>query len=824
MQRYLLISLLLLSSKPVWSAATDGPATGTASGLVQGYVRDRNDQPVEGVTVTLKNTLRQGNTNQQGFFRFQNLPDGRYTVVVSGVGLNTLEQTADIRSKQPASLTLVITESVQELEEVRVLAAKGLREREVLPDVGQLAIYAGKKTEVINLNALDANLITNNSRQLFSKTPGVMVWESEGSGMQVGVAVRGLSPNRSWEFNVRQNGVDISSDPFGYPEAYYNPPMQAVDRIELVRGGASLQYGPQFGGLLHYVLKKPPTDKAFSLESQQSVGSFGLFSTYNSVGGTVGRLQYIGYVDYRRADGWRQNSRYRIFNGYASLSYALTSRLQLTAELTRNDNRTQQAGGLTDAQFTQDARQSRRERNWFSTPWTVPVVTAAYAFSDKTRLSVNLHGLLAGRNSIGFTSAITTPDAPNAAGQLANRQLDRDTYRNWGSELRFITEYSALGRQHALSAGVKYFNGNTRRQQQGRGDTGSDYNLNLQTADFPRDLTLQTTNWAVFAENLFRLSPRWTITPGIRVEQLDNSVAGRYSFTASGTENRVAQNQSRTFALVGVGTEYKLAGFAQFYGNYSQAYRPVLFSDLTPAALTDFVIDPDLSDARGFTVDAGLRGGYRKFLNYDVGVYYLNYDNRIGTLARLDAANRPFQYRTNLGRSVSRGVEAYIEFDPIVALAGRSKVGYLSLFTSLGFTDARYRNLPTASVTTGQLVEGNLRDRAVENAPGFIGRFGATYTYRTLTLTGLLNRVGKAYSDASNTEMASANAQTGPIPAYQVVDLSGSLLLAHRYSLRAGVNNLTDARYFTRRAGGYPGPGILPADGRNVYLSVGIKL
>lgn len=823
MREYLLILLVLLGNKPVCSAAND-PAPGTASGVLQGVVLDRNNQPVEGVTVTLKNTLRQTNTNQQGLFRFQNLPDGRYMVVVTGVGLNTLEQTADIKPNQPTSLTLIITESVQELEEVRVLATKGLRERETLPEVGQLAIYAGKKTEVINLGTLDANLITNNSRQLFSKTPGVMVWESEGSGMQVGVSVRGLSPNRSWEFNVRQNGVDISSDPFGYPEAYYNPPMQAVDRIELVRGGASLQYGPQFGGLLNYVLKKPATDKAFSLESQQSVGSYGLFSTYNSVGGTVGRLQYMGYVDYRRADGWRQNSRYRIFNGYASVSYAVTNRLRLTAELTRNDNQTQQAGGLTDAQFGQDARQSRRGRNWFSTPWTVPVVTAAYAFSDKTRLTVNLHGLLAGRNSIGFTSAITTPDVPNATGQFANRQLDRDTYRNWGSELRFITQYTALGQQHALSAGVKYFNGNTRRQQQGRGDTGSAYNLNLQTADFPRDLTLQTTNVAAFAENLFRLSPRWTITPGIRVEQLDNSVAGRYSFATDGTENRITQNQSRTFALVGVGTEYKLAGFATVYGNYSQAYRPVLFSDLTPAALTDFVIDPNLSDSQGFTVDAGLRGSYRKFLNYDVGVYYLNYDNRIGTLARIDAAGRLFQYRTNLGRSVSQGVEAYVEFDPIVALAGRSKVGYLSLFASLGFTDARYLNLPTASVTSGQLVEGNLRDRVVENAPGFIGRFGATYTYKTLTLTALLNRVGKAYSDANNTETASANAQTGPIPAYQVVDLSGSLGLARRYSLRAGVNNLTDTRYFTRRAGGYPGPGILPADGRNVYLSVGIKL
>ncbi|WP_293871836.1 TonB-dependent receptor [Spirosoma sp.] len=796
---------------------------GRPSGVLQGFVLDRNHQPAEGVTVSLKGTIRQVSTNQKGFFIFANLVQGQYALVVSGVGLQTHEQPVNVTGEQMTNLTITIQETAQELQEVKVIAARGLREREVLPEVGYNAIFAGKKTEVINLGALDANLITNNSRQVFSKTPGVMVWESEGSGMQVGVAVRGLSPNRSWEFNVRQNGVDISSDPFGYPEAYYNPPMQAVDRIELIRGGASLQYGPQFGGLLNYVLKKPATDKPIAVESQQSVGSYGLFSTYNSVGGTARRWQYFGYVNYRRADGWRDNSRYNIFNGFASISYVVSNRLKIGAEVSRAYSVNQQPGGLTDAQFAQNARQSARPRNWFNVPWTVPSVTVDYALSDRTRLNLKVHGLFSERNQIGFVSAITNADIPNAGGQLANRTIDRDTYRNWGSELRLISQYNALGRQHTLSAGIKYFNGFTDRRQQGKGDIGSDFNLTLQDAAYPRALALRTTNVAAFAENLFRLSPRWSLTPGVRIEMLDNSISGRYSFATNGVENQVSQSRSRTFALVGVGTEYKLASFATFYGNYSQAYRPVTFGDLTPAALTDFVIDPNLRDARGYTLDAGLRGAYRKFLTYDLGVYYLNYANRIGTLTRLNEANRPYQYRTNLGQSVSKGVEAYVEIDPIVALAGRSKVGYISLFTSLGFTDARYLDLPTATVTNGQLVEGNLQRKFVENAPQFIGRFGLNYTYRTFTLTALLNRVGKAYSDANNTENATANAQTGPIPAYQVIDVSTSLR-RKRYLFKAGVNNLTDERYFTRRAGGYPGPGILPADARNFYVTVGIKL
>ena len=792
-------------------------------------MRDRNGQPAQGITIRLKGTVRGITTNQNGHFRFLDLPEGTYTLILSGVGVQPYEEDLAIRRRETTAINLTLAESVEQLSEINIVAAKGLRERETLPDVTPTAIFAGKKTEVINLSALDANLVTNNTRQIFSKTPGVMVWENDGSGVQVGVAVRGLSPNRSWEFNVRQNGVDVSSDPFGYPEAYYNPPMEAVDRIELVRGGASLQYGPQFGGLLNYVLKPAARDRPFSLETQQTGGSYGLFSTYNRVSGTVGRLQYNAYAHYRRADGWRENSRYGIFNGYASVSYAVTNRLRLTAELTRMINESQQPGGLTDVQFAQNARQSSRARNWLSTPWTVPVLTAEYAFSEQTRLTAKVHGLIANRNSIGFTSAITTPDGVNNSGQLANgsgqpRQIDRDQYHNWGSEIRLVTGYSLFGGKHTLSTGLKYFDGHTQRQQQGRGDSGRDYNLSLQTDRFPRDLSLSATNMAAFAENLFRITSRWTLTPGLRIESLQNTVGGRLSLNADGTENRVAQQSSRRFMLAGIGTEYKLPGTITLYGNLSQAYRPVLFSDLTPAAVTDFVVDPALRDARGYTLDAGLRGSLKNYLTFDLSYFYLSYNDRIGTLTLLNEASRPYQFRTNLGRSVSQGAEAYVEFDPVVAFAGRSKAGYLSLFASVGYTDARYRSLRTSVVTNGQVTETNLGDRRVENAPELIGRFGANYTYRGLTITALLNHVGKAYGDANNTTTPTANGQTGVIPAYRVMDLSASLHLKKRYVVRAGVNNLTDARYFTRRASGYPGPGILPADGRTGYVSVGLRM
>jgi Fe(3+) dicitrate transport protein len=248
----------------------------------------------------------------------------------------------------------------------------------------------------------------------------------------------------------------------------------------------------------------------------------------------------------------------------------------------------------------------------------------------------------------------------------------------------------------------------------------------------------------------------------------------------------------------------------------------VLISDLTPPATTD-VIDPNLQDARGYNFDFGYRGKIASYLNFDLSYFYLNYDNRIGTIAQTDGEGTVFNFRTNLGRSVSQGFEGYIEFDPVTALFQSSQYGYLHLFASLALVDATYRDFEVTSVSNGEVTRRNLAGNQVENAPKRINRYGATYSLGKFSMTWQLSDIGEAFSDASNTIEPNAAATVGLIPAYQVQDLSASWKVWKQHSLKAGVNNLTDERYFTRRAGGYPGPGIMPADGRTFYLTLGLK-
>ena len=143
----------------------------------------------------------------------------------------------------------------QNLKEVIVNGIKIIRGTGHMPEIRDGIIYAGKKNEVIIVDSLDANKAINNTRQILGRIPGLNIVETESGGFTAnGIGTRGLNPIQSIEMNIRQNGYNISADIYGYNESYYIPPMEAVQRIEIVRGAASLQFGAQFGGLVNYVI------------------------------------------------------------------------------------------------------------------------------------------------------------------------------------------------------------------------------------------------------------------------------------------------------------------------------------------------------------------------------------------------------------------------------------------------------------------------------------------------------------------------------------------------------------------------------------------
>ncbi|MBL0128334.1 MAG: TonB-dependent receptor [Flavobacteriales bacterium] len=701
-----------------------------------------------------------------------------------------------------------------DLKAVRILGSQPRNQLDRMKEVEGVTIMAGKKNEVIRMAGIDADLSTNNARQVFARVPGISVWENDGSGVQVGIAARGLSPNRSWEFNVRQNGYDICAEVFGYPEAYYSPPMEAVERIELVRGAASLQFGPQFGGLLNYQLKKGVADRKIAFETRQTAGSYGLYNTYNAIGGTVGKWSYYAFHHHRSADGWRANSRYTTNTGHASITYSPSKRLSISAEYTRMDLQSQQPGGLTDSLFHTDARSSARERNWFGAPWNVAALTIDHRISELTRVNVKVFSTFAERNSVGFVKPINVPDTINRlTGAYAARQVDRDNYTNYGAEVRVLHGFTLAGKQDHLAVGARVYRGSTERHQQGKGSTGSGLDLFLTDPTYGKELSYGTDNVAVFAESLIRMGERLSVVPGVRYEYIKATRDGRINTSSTGVLPN--EQQDRRVFLYGAGLEYCTSRTANAYANYSRAFRPVLFSELTPSATTD-VIDPNLKDATGFNLDGGYRGAISQYLSFDVGGFLLHYNDRIGTIQQDGVA-----HRTNVGAMVSQGVEAYVQFEPWRMVAKDPRYGKLSVFASVAYIDARYSqwNDPATVNDPVRTIAGN----RVENAPRTIERYGANYLYKGFSASAQWSRVGDVYTDALNTEDPNAASTIGMLPAYQVVDVFAGYRFNNGLDLHAGVNNLADTSYATRRSGGYPGPGLLPANGRTAFLTIGAR-
>lgn len=714
----------------------------------------------------------------------------------------------------------------QYLPEITIAGRNTKRDVIQLPEVLGTSIYAGKKNALIILDHVKGNVVNNTMRQVMAKVPGIHIWESDGSGIQIGISARGLSPNRSWEFNVRQNGYDVSADPYGYPEAYYNPPLQAVQRIEIIRGHGSLQYGPQFGGLVNYIIRNGSDyTRPLQGETHQTVGSNGLFNTYMAAGGHTSRFHYYTFYDQRSAAGWRRNSAYVTRSGYATFTYHPFSRLTLTTELMYSHMNSQQPGGLTDSQVQQDSRHSLRQRNWMDLTWVTGAILASYSFSAKGKLDIRFFSVTGDRNSVGFLRPITVSDSilPQSLA-YANRTVDIDKYRNAGMEARLIRHFMVGERQQTFSGGIRLYTGTTSRFRDGKGTGGSRYEMQRVDPRWPREIDFTSKNAAIFAEQLLRLSGRFLLVPGFRYEYLKAEAGGIDRYDLNGDPVFLSNEQrKRGFLLWGVGAEYHTNDGSEVYANITRAYRPIQFADLTVPPTTDEV-DPSIKDATGFNADLGYRGKWKDILYFDISAFLLRYNDRIGVITQQRANGTFYNYRTNVGNSHSRGIEAYTEVKPLNLKGAAGNAFDLSLFISYAYTQAVYDRFQViAKNGSNELIETDLRNNWVENAPRHILRAGTTITYKKYTLTYQHSTVSGAFSDANNTWQPSANAQIGWIPGYAVSDVTFTGTITSLFQIRAGVNNVFNERYFTRRSSGYPGPGALPADGRSVFISVIVK-
>lgn len=759
-------------------------------------------------------------TDANGFFVFENVKSGAHSVTAFLSGYETKTIAIKVEGKN-LEIEIALSELSTNLDEVVIRDKKdnsfGITRLKSIEGTG---IYESKKTEVILLEDMVANKAANNSRQVFAKIPGANIWESDCAGLQIGIATRGLSPNRNSNFNTRQNGFDISADALGYPESYYTPPIQAVEKIELVRGAASLQYGTQFGGLVNFVIKKPPTDNLLELSTEQTYNSLGFYNSYMDIGMSLGKLSFFFFNKTIFGDCWRCNTEFKANTSYLDIHYQFSESFKAGLEITKMNYLAQQPGGLTDNQFYEDAKQSNRERNWFQVDWNLFTLHLDYVFNSNLRLNSRTFSLVGSKDALGNLGRIDRVDDPNE-----ERDLLSDEFRNWGNETRLIFNYYLGKEQSAFLIGSRFYKGFTHRQQ-GLGSAGDSHTfeyLNPESLE-GSDFDLPGTNISFFVENIFNISPKFSITPGARFEYINTEADGYYRNTTSDLAGNILTDtliyeslaKKRSFVFGGIGMSYKMSPSVEFYGNYSQNYRSINFNDIR-VNNPSLKVDENIKDEFGGNFDLGSRGNIQGFLNYDVSLFLLKYNDRIGTILTTEPdpkfnnlIERTYRLRTNIADAHTYGVEMFVEAN-FFKLLKSNREDNLSLFLNLALINSQYQRSEEAGINGNE----------VELVPQYNFKTGVSYSGEKLSTTLLFSAIAEQFSDASNAEGPVPGAVEGLIPSYSVMDFSVEYKIGKGFYAQGGINNILDARYFTRRAAGYPGPGILPSDGRSFYITIG---
>ncbi|OYW77588.1 MAG: hypothetical protein B7Z37_03275 [Verrucomicrobia bacterium 12-59-8] len=646
-----------------------------------------------------------------------------------------------------------------------------------LPPVEGTKIYAGKKATSLNLQALP-EVQANNYSQAFAMTPGLLTTEE--STPLVSLGYRGIgSPDRAQYMMMLQDGIPIAADPQGYPESYWTPPLESTQRIDFVRGGASLLYGPQPAGAINYVSLMPHTDRLFGMQSKHIFGSNNLYSTFNSIEGAAGKWSWLGWFNYRSGDGFRSaNNDFEVYAGRLKLIYQQATDTRWIFSLDAGSDRHGEPGGLTAAAYNADRNQAIRTSDRFKLSRVVASAELQHKFSSQTELSVKAWAGAYDRWSIRRNGGFGTV----TPGTITQQQQ----FYNWGIEPRIRHDYELWGGNHSLAAGMQFYMCRSpRKDATGAYPTDDIGTVNTIAA---RDVIYGS----VFLENKFTFG-RLTITPGFRMELINQDLTVKTN--VAGT---IAQRDNSKFdrqPLFGLGLSYDLGNETAVYANVSQSYRATTFGQsLIPGAGGTA---SDVAPSQGWSYEVGIRGNPRPWFSYDSSFFLIDLDDKLGT------AGVNIQ---SVGRSINYGWDGAVQFDVIGGLDALNgthrgeRLGVLNLYGNISLLEAR--------------LSGGVNDGGrPQYAPPYMIRTGAIYKRKSGLKIAFLGTLMARHSGNDT------NTSNFDIPAYTTWDLTGEIPITKNFSVLGGLNNVFDRHYYSL----VTTSGIIPAIGRNFYVGGSLK-
>jgi Fe(3+) dicitrate transport protein len=657
-----------------------------------------------------------------------------------------------------------------------------------LNTISDSKILAGKKVSIVDLS-LQPTFVEPNLRQVFSRLPGLFVSDQTIPSIY-NVNYRGLgNPHESEFVAFYQNGIPLASDMFGYATIYYIPPAQRIERIEFVRGGAGLLYGPQIGPTINFLTSRANADLPDSALTEHSFGNNGFYSTYNEVRLSQGDLGFMASVDHRTSSGQRSNEDFEVNSAYLGVSYKGLDDVRLGFDLDIYQSDSGEAGRLSSSEFNQNRYLVKTPFNRIEIDRVLATLTYDQQISDDATLNGKFWYSFQdrfSRRSSAFYEAGSEPNTTN---------IDQQEFTTFGLDARFA---QAWGVDHIFTLGTTLYRDDSPRTRY----ISNDIRSNTQR---PEDLLFEQdrklTYSAIFIENLFRFGDV-SISPTLRYENINYDLFEPLK-RESLQRDPIDIDKTNQELLYGLGASYRLSDKAELYANLSESYRPQRFDDLAnPNAELSDINRPEISRAENFEV--GLRVSPTTGFNLDISLFQIDFSDKIEQL-QLTVVD---VQRVNTGDSKHQGLEFTAEYNVFHASGNDNE---LLLFANGSLLDAKITQSQSSSLV------GN----RPSFAPEYLIRTGFIYQHRALNVSLTATFVDDQFWQDSNLARGEGAAQINAIvPSYEVLDLSADYEINASWSIQAGINNLLNNNYYSK----VRNDGIEPAAERSAYIGFRVNL
>ncbi len=654
--------------------------------------------------------------------------------------------------------------------------------------------------------------------------PGVNVVSEDPMGLRLNISIRGLDPNRSRKVLVLEDGMPVSLNPYGSPELYYTPPIERMDRVEVVRGSGQILWGPQtIGGVINYITREPPRRPTAGVDLRY--GTYGYLLAQAFAGATHGPIGWRLDVIHRRFDGPR-NLNLALMDVAGRLRLQISPRSIVQLKLNYYDESSNATYlGVTSPQFALDPTISVAGNDHFQIRRYALALTHQFVASPTVVLRTNVYAYQTNRawrrQEYDRTDmGVDYERLCDPMGRCGARGSSGIAPTNDGGSI-FLRRTAATNDRHFDVFGVEpRLTWNWTRGTLS-GELTTLVRFHYESADDARFISAFPTGrsgvpiadeirngyaLAAAVQHRFGFGDRFFVTPGVRFEGFwSNRRVTRESFMDAMGQTAyrdvdVFGSSSSAALIPGLGLSYRFAPELTIFAGVHRGYAPPRTKDAVSPAGANLQLDPELS----WNTELGFRSRFGRAFNAEIAAFHLEFENQIIPPSESGGAVSASGFNTGHSRHV--GVEASVTLD--VERLLRLSTSTFSLPLTVNYT-----YLPVAYFVGG-LFDANRLPYAPEHLlfaqlrfvhrAGLSAQVSATY-------------IASQFADKENTVAQSVDGVVGRLPGYLTIDARvGYTIRVPNLTVYVAGRNLTDQIYIANRAP----QGIQPAGWRQVFVGL----